>query len=52
MDEELLQRIVRLTDSNPNFPRILNRDLRSVLQHACVSSPNAGASSLFISGIP
>jgi hypothetical protein len=23
-----------------------------VLQHACVSSPNAGASSLFISGIP
>jgi hypothetical protein len=52
MDEELLQRIIRLTEPNPHFPRILNRDLRPVLQHPCVSSPKAGASRLFISGIP
>jgi hypothetical protein len=30
----------------------LNRNLRPVLQHARVSSPNAGASDVFISGIP
>jgi hypothetical protein len=30
----------------------LNLDLRPVLQHARVSSPNAGASNVFISGIP
>jgi hypothetical protein len=41
-----------LTQSIPNFPRILNRDLRPVLRHARVSSPNAGASNVFISGIP
>jgi hypothetical protein len=50
--QELLIHIVELTQSIPNFPRVLNRDLRHVLQHACVSSPNAGASNVFISGIP
>jgi hypothetical protein len=30
----------------------LNRDLRPVLEHARVSSPNAGALNVFISGIP
>jgi hypothetical protein len=48
----LLHPIVELVQSIPNFPRILNRDLRPVLQHARVSSPNAGALNLFISGIP
>jgi hypothetical protein len=51
MNEELLQRIIRLTESNPNFPRILNRYLRPVLQHTWVSSPNTGVASLFISRI-
>jgi hypothetical protein len=49
---ELLDHIVELTRSIPNFPRILNRDLGPVLQHARVSSPNASASNVFISGIP
>jgi hypothetical protein len=52
MGRELLDHIVNLTQSIPNFPRILKHDLRPVLQHACVSSPNAGASNVFISGIP
>jgi hypothetical protein len=52
MGRELLDHIVELAQSIPNFPRILNRDLRPVLQHARVSSPNAGASNMFISGIP
>jgi hypothetical protein len=41
---EFLDHIVELIQTIPNFPRILNRDLRPVLQHARVSSPNAGAS--------
>jgi hypothetical protein len=49
---ELLNHIVELAQSIPNFPRILNRDLRSVLQHGRVSSPNASAANVFISGIP
>jgi hypothetical protein len=51
IDEELLQRLVRLAESNANFAQILDRDLRPVLQHACVSFSNAGASNLFIFGI-
>jgi hypothetical protein len=51
MDDRLLNRIVHLTVSNPTFPRILNRDLRPVLQHASISSPNGPASNLFISSI-
>jgi hypothetical protein len=49
---ELLDHIVELTQSIPNFPRVLNRDLRPVLQHVRVSAPNADASNVFISGIP
>jgi hypothetical protein len=52
MGRELLDHIVELTQSIPNFPRVLNCDLRPVLQHARISSPNAGASNVFISGIP
>jgi hypothetical protein len=48
----LLDHIVELTQSIPNFPLILNRDLRPVLRHARASSPNAGVSNVFISGIP
>jgi hypothetical protein len=51
MGRELFDHIVELTKSVPNFLRILNHDLRPVLQHACVSSPNAGASNVFISSI-
>jgi hypothetical protein len=49
---ELLDHIVEFTQPISTFPRILNRDLRPVLQHARVSSPNAGALNVFISGIP
>jgi hypothetical protein len=52
MDRELFGHIVELAQSSPIFPRILNCDLRPVLQHARVSSPNGGASNVFISGIP
>jgi hypothetical protein len=52
LGRELLGHIVELTQSIPNFPRILNRDLRPILQHARVSLPNAGASNVSISGIP
>jgi hypothetical protein len=52
MGRELLDHIVELTQSIPTFPRIVNRGLRPVLQHAYLSSPNAGASKVFISGIP
>jgi hypothetical protein len=51
MDQPLLDRIVDRTDSNPNCPRILNRDLRPAIQHACISSPNGPASNVFISGV-
>jgi hypothetical protein len=51
MDKGLLNRILELTESNRKFPRVLNHDLRPVLQYACVSSPNAKASNLFISGV-
>jgi hypothetical protein len=49
---ELLGPIVELTQSISNFPRILNRDLRPVLQHVRASSSNTGASNVFISSIP
>jgi hypothetical protein len=49
---ELLDHIVELTQSIPNSPRILNRDLPPIFQYARVSSPNAGAPNVFISGIP
>jgi hypothetical protein len=52
MGRELLDHIVELTQSIPDFPWILNCDLQPVLQHARVSSPNSGASNVFISGIP
>jgi hypothetical protein len=52
MGRELLDHIVKLIQLISDFPRILNRDLRSVLRHACVSSPNSSASNVFISDIP
>jgi hypothetical protein len=52
MDQQLLDRIVNLADSNPSFPRLLNPDLRLVIHRAPVSSPIGPASNVFISGIP
>jgi hypothetical protein len=52
MGREMLDHNFELTQSIPNFPRILNLDFRPVLQHAPVSSLNVGASNVFISGIP
>jgi hypothetical protein len=51
MGRELLDHIIELTQSIPNFSWILNRDLRPILQHARVLLPDAGASNVFISGI-
>jgi hypothetical protein len=38
-------------NGSPNFPRLLNKDLRPVLQHAHVSSPNGATSTVFLKGI-
>jgi hypothetical protein len=51
LDESILRRIQALSQSNPNFPRLLNRDLRPVIQNAQIQSPSGPASTLFISGI-
>jgi hypothetical protein len=51
MDEQLLNNIVHLNESKANCSQILNPDLPPILQNSCVSSPNAIASHLFISGI-
>jgi hypothetical protein len=51
MDERLLNRVVQLSESRPNFPLILNHDLRPVLQYHRISAPNGPASNLFISGV-
>jgi hypothetical protein len=48
----LVRKIVRATGHSPNFPRTLNASLRPVLQHASVSAPQGGGSTLFITGIP
>jgi hypothetical protein len=43
--------INRFTEMNdPNFPRRINRCLRPVIQNAKITSPNAGASTVFITG--
>jgi hypothetical protein len=52
MVPHLPDHIMELTQRNSNLPRILNRDLPPVLQHACVSSSNAGSLIFLISGIP
>jgi hypothetical protein len=52
MDERLLSRIVQLSESRPNFPRILDHDLRPVLQYIRISAFHGPASNLFISGVP
>jgi hypothetical protein len=52
MHRDILAQIVEGSHSRVNFPRILNRELRSVIQNAPISSPRGPGSSLFISGIP
>jgi hypothetical protein len=52
IEERLFNRTVQLREANSTFLRILNRDLRPVFQHACVSFPYDFHSRLFISGIP
>jgi hypothetical protein len=44
--------VVGIIESNPSFLRVLNRDLRSVLQRTCVFSLNGPVSTLFTSTIP
>jgi hypothetical protein len=51
MDQQLANLMIELTELNPSFPRISNRDLRLIPSHAFVSSPNAPASNLLASGI-
>jgi hypothetical protein len=51
MPTELRPEIERRTsETRPNFPRILNRDLRPVIQNADIRSPRAGGSTVFITG--
>jgi hypothetical protein len=52
MDREILARIEEQVRFNPNYARILNRDLRPVLQYANIHAPNAASSNLFIYGVP
>jgi hypothetical protein len=52
MDERLLNRIIQLTESRPNFTRILNHDLQPVLQYTSTPAPHGPASNLFICGVP
>jgi hypothetical protein len=52
MDERLPNRIVQLSESRPNFPRLFDHDSPPVLQYARISAPNGPASNLFISGVP
>jgi hypothetical protein len=52
LDAEILSRILELAKENANFPRLLNRDLRPVIQNAEIRSPHGPAANLFISGIP
>jgi hypothetical protein len=52
MDERLLNRIVQLTESRPNFQRILNHNLQPVLQYTLISAPNGPASNFLIFGVP
>jgi hypothetical protein len=42
----------RTNEISPSFPRILNKDLRPVMQNANIQSPRAGGSTVFITGIP
>jgi hypothetical protein len=46
MDKQSLGRVRQWTSFHPNFPRILNRDLRPVFQQTCVSSSNTAASNV------
>jgi hypothetical protein len=51
-DPILLRRIEEFSGMQVNFPRILNRDLRPVVQNARMSGPRGGGATLFMSGIP
>jgi hypothetical protein len=52
IEEQLLNRVVQLTESDPNCRGIWNRDLRPVPQYACFSPLNAVTANLFISAVP
>jgi hypothetical protein len=52
MDPDILARIAAVVGRNVNFPRILNRDLRPVIQNSKINGPRGPGGTLFISGIP
>jgi hypothetical protein len=52
LDKSTLRQIRETAQSNPNFPRLLNRDLLVVVQNAQIHSSNRQASNMFISRIP
>jgi hypothetical protein len=49
-----IRRVIEEFTANgrPNFPRSLNANLRPVIQNAKISSPNAAASTIFLTGMP
>jgi hypothetical protein len=49
MDPAILRQIDEFGRWNPNFPRLLNRDLRPVIQNPQIQCPNGPASNVFIS---
>jgi hypothetical protein len=52
MDEQVRDRIIQFLEVNSMFPRILNRELRSLFENACVSPPYRPLSNFFISESP
>jgi hypothetical protein len=52
MDERILEAVEGASQCDANFARKMDRDLRPVIQNAKITSPNAPASTVFISGIP
>jgi hypothetical protein len=41
-----------IAQTNLNYPRRLNRDLRPVIQNADIRAPRAAGSAIFITGVP
>jgi hypothetical protein len=48
----LLARVVRQTEKQPNFPRVLNQGMRPVMHHADMRYPRGGGSTMVVTGMP
>jgi hypothetical protein len=53
MPVKIMSMIQNMTQAtNANFPRVLDKVLCPVIRNAKISSPNASASTVFLSGFP